>query len=627
MIIRASFLAFFLTMLFGSFAFAEETTISNGTPITGQITKSENHTYQFTTEEDGPAYITLDQITGDFYFKLVDIYGNTLDYDYVSPGDNTVLSDNLEKGTYYLELSPYYWDGITSASYRIKATYASTFTRNVTTFEPNDTAYTSMTIANGQYYSSKAETDIDRDVYNFTTNTDGEVYITFDSNTAEFYINLTDSNGHSVAYDFVKSGDSSYLYANVVKGTYYLSVESNYWSGVTSATYRLKATYSSSFTRNTTTYETNDTAETSMKMTSNKLYSSSSDTEIDRDVYQFTTNADGTATITLDNNTADYYINLVDSYGNSKDHAHSVSGDGTIVQAQLAKGTYYVYVDPDYWSGISSATYRIKASFIDKTPSVDPIYDTGVVLTGKAPSNTKVYAVAGSTKLGETTAKDGKYSITIKSQIAGTKIGVYTIDNAGNTSSTKYTTVVNSAIKAASSGYNKIKVSWFSVPEASGYEIYRSTSSSTTYSKVGTVTSGGTLSFTNSGVITGKTYYYKVRAYRTINGTKVYSPYTKYISGKAIPGTPVIISAKKINTYSMTLSWSKIDGATGYKVYRSTSKTGTYSLVGTVTSGSTTSFTNKSMKAGTYYYKVVAYRVVDGKYVYGNYSTVIAYRH
>jgi fibronectin type 3 domain-containing protein len=102
---------------------------------------------------------------------------------------------------------------------------------------------------------------------------------------------------------------------------------------------------------------------------------------------------------------------------------------------------------------------------------------------------------------------------------------------AGNTSTTAKTTVVNSTIQAASVDYNKIKVSWYSVPGANGYEVYRSTASTGTYSKIATLTSGSTLTYTNSSVSTGTTYYYKVRAYRTINRVKVYSPHTKVASG------------------------------------------------------------------------------------------------
>ena len=68
------------------------------------------------------------------------------------------------------------------------------------------------------------------------------------------------------------------------------------------------------------------------------------------------------------------------------------------------------------------------------------------------------------------------------------------------------------------------------------------------------------------------------------------------------------------------VKWNKIAGATNYKVYRATSKNGTYTLKRTVSS-STTSYTNTdvSRKKG-YYYKVRSYRVINGKKVYSSFS-------
>ena len=60
----------------------------------------------------------------------------------------------------------------------------------------------------------------------------------------------------------------------------------------------------------------------------------------------------------------------------------------------------------------------------------------------------------------------------------------------------------------------------------------------------------------------------------------------------------------KLSSGNVKVSWEKVDGAQEYKVYRATSKDGTYKLLKTTTG---TSFTNTSVTSGkTYYYKVVA---------------------
>ena len=181
--------------------------------------------------------------------------------------------------------------------------------------------------------------------------------------------------------------------------------------------------------------------------------------------------------------------------------------------------------------------------------------------------------------------------------------------------------LAKTTVKVSSASYNSNKVTWNKVSGASGYEVYRSNSKSGKYSKVKTITSGSTLNYTNTGLTTGTTYYYKVRAYRTVNGKKVYSSYSSIVSAKPTLKTPSV----KLTSGSRkaTVKWGKVAGASGYEVYRATSKSGKYSKVKTVGSGSTTSYTNSSLtKNKTYYYKVRAYRTVKGKKVYSSYSTV-----
>ena len=72
----------------------------------------------------------------------------------------------------------------------------------------------------------------------------------------------------------------------------------------------------------------------------------------------------------------------------------------------------------------------------------------------------------------------------------------------------------------------------------------------------------------------------------------------------AVPAAPVVKIGNSAASGKPVLTWNAVPGATSYKVYRATSKSGTYSLLGTVT---TTSYTNTGAKEGTtYYYKVKA---------------------
>ncbi|MCI7813266.1 MAG: S8 family serine peptidase [Lachnospiraceae bacterium] len=84
----------------------------------------------------------------------------------------------------------------------------------------------------------------------------------------------------------------------------------------------------------------------------------------------------------------------------------------------------------------------------------------------------------------------------------------------------------DTAITAIGNSDSGIKMVWNKVSGATGYTIYRSTSSSTGFTKVKTIQSAQTTSWTDSGVTAGKTYYYKLRAYLYINQKYVYSSFT-----------------------------------------------------------------------------------------------------
>ncbi|WP_440969634.1 fibronectin type III domain-containing protein [Peribacillus frigoritolerans] len=178
---------------------------------------------------------------------------------------------------------------------------------------------------------------------------------------------------------------------------------------------------------------------------------------------------------------------------------------------------------------------------------------------------------------------------------------------------------VPSSVKAASFSYNSVRTSWTAVSGASGYEVYRATSSTGTYSLAGSTT---LTSYTNTGLTTNKPYYYKIRAYRTVGSMKVYSNYSTVVTAKPVPTVPTNFKATRISSTSLKLTWVSVSGASGYELYRSTSFSGTYNLLKSTTS---LYYTNSSLTTGkTYYYKLRAYRTVGTTKVYSGWTTIIS---
>ena len=95
-----------------------------------------------------------------------------------------------------------------------------------------------------------------------------------------------------------------------------------------------------------------------------------------------------------------------------------------------------------------------------------------------------------------------------------------------------FTTTTNPAapsIKVTSTAKGKAYISFKKVTGATKYEFYCSTSKSGSYKKLST---SSTAYYTASKLTSGKTYYFKVRAYKTLGKTNYYSSYSAVRSVK-----------------------------------------------------------------------------------------------
>ena len=145
----------------------------------------------------------------------------------------------------------------------------------------------------------------------------------------------------------------------------------------------------------------------------------------------------------------------------------------------------------------------------------------------------------------------------------------------------------------------KPKISWSKVDSAVKYQVYRSTDGKTYTSLIVTTKT----SVTNTSAKIGTTYYYKAVAIRTDGAM---SDYSNVESIKCRPAAPTVT----ISRYNgkAKLSWSAIDSADKYYIYRSTDGK-TYDYIAKTTK---LSYNDTKSASGTkYYYRVRAVAVIN----------------
>ena len=164
--------------------------------------------------------------------------------------------------------------------------------------------------------------------------------------------------------------------------------------------------------------------------------------------------------------------------------------------------------------------------------------------------------------------------------------------------------------------YNTAKLSWSKVKDADGYRIYKYDSAKKKW--VTAVKSTTKTSYTFKSLKTGTTYSYRVKAYQKTSKNTYWSSY-KTVKATPTLSKPTSFKEGVSSLSSLTFTWGKVSGATGYKVYRYNFDTKKWE---TLKNASTASYTDTNLKAATQYsYRVKAYKKVSGGYTYSPVSS------
>ena len=202
----------------------------------------------------------------------------------------------------------------------------------------------------------------------------------------------------------------------------------------------------------------------------------------------------------------------------------------------------------------------------------------------------------------------GQYSvqITFKGDYSGSEILNFTIVPKNPTS-----------VKAVLYGCDDVKVSWSKVSGATGYKVSYKKSTDSSWSSKSTTDTSVKLADLSDGA----KYKIKVVSYKTVSEDEYYSTgkSTSIYTLQKVENVKVVTSGTNVK-----VSWSNIAGESGYEISQSTRKNKT-EIVSTYNTTSGEFKTISARKGKTYYYKVRAYKAVDGKKIYGAWSKVVTY--
>lgn len=285
----------------------------------------------------------------------------------------------------------------------------------------------------------------------------------------------------------------------------------------------------------------------------------------------------------------DGYINLTKTFNIVPD---------TVKNMQISKaGTNTVDLS---WSPVSGADgYTVQILKNGKWVSVGNFVGTSAQISGLLPGSVNYVHIAAYA------SSNGK-----------TYIGNY------NTSVKIETTV--GAINPRVSAYanNFVTLTWDKQTAANGYEVFKYDASSKKYVLYKNITNPNTNTCKVTGLASNRKYYFKVRAYQIDDSEKTYAPFGAVVSQYTSIAKPKLNSAKSTSKKKIKASWSKVGGASGYQVMWSTYKNFSKNYkTKSVKAKSLSKTVTAAQSKKTYYVRVRAYKIINGKKVYSQWSS------
>lgn len=288
------------------------------------------------------------------------------------------------------------------------------------------------------------------------------------------------------------------------------------------------------------------------------------------------------------------YQTITDTKSMTVNAAYSNLSDGDIIEAQFvaesvrqkeeSRGESVVNPKPapaKVSLDKSSLEVTEKAGFeitSELTGSAENVtyqwYKDGVLLPGRKSANLKVesadtedsgnYTIVVTTAAGaaSTDAESAACQVTVKAE--QTQVP----DPEPEPNLAKVT-----GLRTSSVGADKVTLKWNRVASADGYEIWRYDASKKKFVKAGTSLK---TSFTDKKRSAGKSYRYKVKAYKAANGKMYYGALSAELKALTKPKAPAKVSLERLTEGAVLISFKPVSGAKSYEIYRYNKKNKKY---------------------------------------------------
>ena len=178
-------------------------------------------------------------------------------------------------------------------------------------------------------------------------------------------------------------------------------------------------------------------------------------------------------------------------------------------------------------------------------------------------------------------------------------------------------------VKLTGRAADALRVNWTKNANADGYivEMYQGNK----WVRVAKITSNNTTTFRKAGLNAGTVYKFRVRAYKMVGKTALYSEYSATVAART---NPSVIKGAKLGgraADALRINWTKNTSADGYivEMYQGNK----WVRAAKITNNNTTTFRKAGLKASSVYkFRVRAYKMSGKTALYGNYSATVTAR-